>query len=182
MSEDLGLRPEPSITCTFRETRVSREAELIALPLPWGRRGTPRPCARCYLCPDHAQPDPRRRCERLRYGTSRGRWPDPDEPATASVLGDGPQQRAHSGAGEGLGQGLGQFRPTHQGHRVRIEQLGGVEEGAQHIPGGPAPAEPDSSARGGVTTGAANRVSTGWLLPAGTPQVACGRGSLEQVR
>jgi hypothetical protein len=54
------------------------------------------------------------------------------------IFGDGFQQCCDCGAGEGLGEGLGEFGPADELHGVGGELLAGVEEGAQHIPGGPA--------------------------------------------
>lgn len=55
-------------------------------------------------------------------------------------MGDGLQQRFHGGAREGFGESLGQFGPADQLHGVGRQLFTGVEEGAQHIPGGPAAA------------------------------------------
>jgi hypothetical protein len=54
------------------------------------------------------------------------------------VVGDGFQECCDCCAGEGLGEGLGEFWPADELHGVGCELLAGVEEGAQHIPGGPA--------------------------------------------
>jgi hypothetical protein len=57
------------------------------------------------------------------------------------VLRDSLQQCFDRGAGEGLGEWLGQLGASDQLHGVGGKHLTGIEEGAQHIPGGPAAAD-----------------------------------------
>jgi hypothetical protein len=48
------------------------------------------------------------------------------------------QQCLDRGAGEGLGERVGELRSSHQLHGIGRQQFACIEEGAQHVPGGPA--------------------------------------------
>lgn len=57
------------------------------------------------------------------------------------ILRDSFEEGFDGGAGEGFGERLGQLWPSDQLHRIGGQLLARIEEGAQHISGGPASAD-----------------------------------------